>query len=147
MGWPPGHERFVPAKIFRRSPMPRVVTGLSELATTAMSLACAAPWGMRESIARPRRSKVVIGFTPMLSPISESKCELQLQAIQVGLAAADCVVQLCREGNVAIQVVTGAERRTVTQADVVEYRVGIGIRVHILIAEKRSHPPNQLGEL
>src|ERR1700691_40287 len=147
MGWPPGHERFSPANIFRRSPGLRLVAGLLELTTTAMSSAWAVPLETRERTASPRRSRVVIDLTPMLAPASKSKRELQLQAIQVWLAGARGVVQLSLKGNVVIQVEASAERRTIAQADVVEDRVAVRVRVHILIAEKRPQPPQLLGEL
>ena len=37
IAWPPGHERFAPANIFRRSPRLILVAAFPELTTTAMS--------------------------------------------------------------------------------------------------------------
>src|SRR5580658_974393 len=82
----------------------------------------------------------------MWIPSSKSKCKLQLQAVQVRLAAADGVVQLRFKGDVVVEVVASAERRPVAQTNIVVDQV-VGARVHILITEERPHWPELLGEL
>ena len=82
----------------------------------------------------------------LLSPVSKSKGNLQLQAVQVGFATADGVVQLGRKSHVVVEIVASAEGRAVAQADVVVDQV-VGAGVHILIAEERTKVPDLLGNL
>src|SRR5258708_579132 len=97
-------------------------------------------------MASPRRSRVAIDLMPMLSPSSKGKRQLQLQAVQIGLAAADGVVQLGLESDVIVQIITSAERRAEAQADIVVDRV-VETRVHVLKMDKWTKVTNLFGKL
>src|SRR5713226_2281897 len=103
-GTPPAQECFSPAKSLRSSGVLKLVTGFFSLTTTATALVCAT------AMERPVRPASEIATQTTISLVcikscSKRECQLQMQAIQVGLAFPLCVIQLGLDSNGVVEIV------------------------------------------